>query len=82
MFSVVELNNGVGRIHKIDIFNHKVHILMENNGSLLVLPKQEIDRLVSLGKVRPPDKTEEEKIYNEEYNLGPEDLSILEDDIF
>jgi len=82
MFSVVELGDVVGRIHKIDIFNHKVHILLENNGTFLILPKQEIDKLVSLGKVRPPDKTEEEQIYNKEYNLGPEDLSMLEEDIF
>ncbi len=82
MFSVVELDQGIGRIHKIDIFNHRVHILMENDGSLLVLPKEKLDNFVSMGKVRPPDKTEEEKIYEDEYNLGPEDLSMLEDDIF
>lgn len=82
MFSVVELEQGLGRIHKIDIFNHKVHIMMEKDGSLLVLPKEKIDQLVSSGKVKPPDKTEEEKIYQDEYNLGPEDLSMLEDDIF
>ncbi|QLH53748.1 MAG: Stage 0 sporulation protein YaaT [Candidatus Kapaibacterium sp.] len=81
MFSVVELPDGIARIHKIDIFNHRVHLLLENNGYIRIVPKEEIDKLVALGKVRPPDKIVEEQLFDDDRNLSPEDISMLEDDI-
>ncbi|MGB9913869.1 MAG: hypothetical protein ACPLRO_10935, partial [Candidatus Kapaibacteriota bacterium] len=81
MFSVVELPDGIARIHKIDIFNHRVHLLLENNGYIRIVPKAEIDKLVELGKVKPPDKVVEEQLFDDDRNLSPEDISMLEDDI-
>lgn len=81
MFSVVELKEGIGRIHKIDIFNHRVHLLMENTGYIRIVPKSEIDNLIALGKVKPPDKIVEEQLFDDDRNLSPEDISMLEDDI-
>jgi cell fate regulator YaaT (PSP1 superfamily) len=81
MFSVVELPEGIARIHKIDIFNHKVHLLLENTGYIRIVPKSEIDKLQEIGKIRPPDKVVEEQLYDDDRNLSPEDISLLEDDI-
>lgn len=81
MFSVVELPDGIARIHKIDIFNHRVHLLLENTGYIKIISKSEIDKLVEMGKVQPPDKIVEEQLYDDDRNLSPEDISLLEDDI-
>lgn len=81
MFSVVELPDGIARIHKIDVFSHRVHLLLENTGYIRIVPKSEIDKLVAQGKVRPPDKVVEEQLYDDDRNLTPEDISMLEDDI-
>ncbi|MCX7879244.1 MAG: hypothetical protein N2517_01110 [Ignavibacteria bacterium] len=79
MFSIVELAEGIGRIHKIDIFNHRVHLLMENTGYIRIVSKETIDRLVQQGKVSPPDKVIEEQLFDDDRKLSPDDISLLED---
>ncbi|MFN3305718.1 MAG: stage 0 sporulation family protein [Candidatus Kapaibacteriota bacterium] len=81
MFSVVELPDGIARIHKIDVFSQKVHLLLENTGYIKIVPKSEIDKLLLQGKVRPPDKVVEEQLYDDDRNLTPEDISMLENDM-
>lgn len=82
MFSTVELAEGIGKIYKIDIFSHRVHILMENTGYIKIVTKEIIEKLEKEGKIHPPEKIEEEQIYDDDKNLSPEDLSLLENDVF
>lgn len=82
MFSVVTLPDGPGKINKIDIFSHRVHLVMENTGFTRIVSKELIDKLEKEGKIHPPDKIEEEQIYDDDRGLSPEDLSLLENDLF
>ncbi|MGQ9818395.1 MAG: PSP1 domain-containing protein [Candidatus Kapaibacteriales bacterium] len=82
MFSLVELPDGIGKINKIDIFSHRIHLLMENTGFTRIVPKELIEQLEQEGKIHPPDKIDEEQIYDDDRGLSPEDLTLLENDLF
>ncbi len=82
VFSTVEMPEGIAKINKIDIFNHRVYLLYEKTGYTKVVSKSEIDKLYSDGKITPPEKVEEELIFDDDRHLSPEDISLLEDDIF
>ncbi len=82
MFSIVELPEGNAKINKIDIFNKRIYLVMESTGYTKIVPKSLIDELQSQGKVKPPEKVEEEMLYDDDRTLSPEDISFLEDDIF
>ncbi len=82
MFSTVEMPDGTAKINKIDIFNHRVHLLYEKTGYIRIIPKAEIDKLQLEGKITPPEKVEEELLYDDDQHLSPEDISLLEDNVF
>lgn len=82
MFSIVDLPDGMAKINKIDIFSHRVHLVMEDTGFTRIVSKEFIEKLEKEGKIHPPDKIEDEQIYDDDHRLSHEDLSLLENDLF
>lgn len=76
--SIVELDEGKGKIVKIDVFRDVVYVQLEANSTYKIITIIELSELYRLGKIKVPANTDLKALFCEDNGASIEELQALE----